>query len=345
MGCPRPFIVRLNNTLEPIYEDDMFPVDPDAAQKNQMVVFDNANNPGLTPHGFGCVIPDQFALLSKLQKLDLTGTPFVGTIPSVIGVLGQLRRLALPDQFSMIGDIPSEVGLLHRLASLDVTRTYRLDTRRQIPTASYNLTSLEELRAASIAFDGTIPTEIGLLSNTLHALDFSNSSRHGVIPPQIGNLSVLTELHVGGTALSGTVPSELGLLGDRLRHLDLHGSRALATESGPNSTTTLPAVPLVALGGSVPAELASLRRLTHLDLSFTDLSGEWPSELNRQQLSSLRVLNLESTKLIGSITELACHRSSKGDLVLAIEEVSIGQTLLECACCPTDAAAEDSDSS
>mmetsp|Transcript_8278 Transcript_8278/g.14178 ORF Transcript_8278/g.14178 Transcript_8278/m.14178 type:complete len:91 (+) Transcript_8278:546-818(+) len=55
---------------------------------------------------------------------------------------------------------------------------------------------------------GTVPTEIGLLTN-LHELRLSNNYLSGTIPSEIGHMSELRYLYMGYNYLSGTVPQEI----------------------------------------------------------------------------------------------------------------------------------------
>lgn len=67
--------------------------------------------------------------------------------------------------------------------------------------------------ASSNGFVGTVPSSIGLLTKLvdLH-LDFNNLD--GSIPPEIGQLSEspLRTIHLNNNNFSGTLPTELGLL-------------------------------------------------------------------------------------------------------------------------------------
>mmetsp|Transcript_4218 Transcript_4218/g.9517 ORF Transcript_4218/g.9517 Transcript_4218/m.9517 type:complete len:138 (-) Transcript_4218:153-566(-) len=72
--------------------------------------------------------------------------------------------------------------------------------------------SEDTLLLAGIGFEGTISTEVGLLTN-LVILDLSkNSPLGGAIPSQIGDLSSLTSLELAENDLSGPMPTEIGRL-------------------------------------------------------------------------------------------------------------------------------------
>jgi Leucine-rich repeat (LRR) protein len=67
------------------------------------------------------------------------------------------------------------------------------------------LTNLEELALSLNAISSSIPTEIGLLSNSLVAIDFSNNAITGTLPDELKALSKLQfidvqfQLQTGGT--------------------------------------------------------------------------------------------------------------------------------------------------
>ena len=60
---------------------------------------------------------------------------------------------------------------------------------------------------------GTIPTEIGLVTNNLDNLFLNNNQLTGIIPSELGNLhDLLLYAHLGTNQLTGKVPTELGRL-------------------------------------------------------------------------------------------------------------------------------------
>ena len=66
---------------------------------------------------------------------------------------------------------------------------------------------------------GSIPSEIGNLSNLTHLYLHSNSLT-GSIPPEIGNLTNLTDLSLSFNSLTGSIPPEMQNL-TNLEHLNL----------------------------------------------------------------------------------------------------------------------------
>ena len=115
---------------------------------------------------------------------------------------------------------------------------------------------------------GTIPTELGNLTN-LKSLELSfNKNLSGPIPPDIGRLSQLVELRLRRTGVSGRVPAEFGTLAN-LKNLALGES---------------------ALSGPLPPELGKLVHLELLSLDQNHLTGSIPPELGH--LANLRELRV-----------------------------------------------------
>jgi len=133
-----------------------------------------------------------------------------------------------------------------------------------------------EVNVSSNNLIGTIPTEIGNLSN-LFALYLNFNQLSGSIPPEIGNLDSLRYLQLPANQLSGSIPPEIGNL-DNLIYLSLSSNQ---------------------LSGPIPSEIWNLTNLTSLVLSDNQLSGTIPLEIGN--LSNLWLLYLYSNQLGGSI--------------------------------------------
>jgi len=126
-------------------------------------------------------VPTVIGMLSKLEVLNMDGANIVGTLPSELFGLHQLKRMTVIS--SMEGMLPSEIG---------------------------NVRSLEYLEVRDNSFDGQIPTELGLLQSLTY-LDISDHKyfTESTIPSELGNLSLLTKLYMSHNGLRGTVPPEL----------------------------------------------------------------------------------------------------------------------------------------
>ena len=222
---------------------------------------------GLTGH-----IPPELARLDRLAALDLSVNLLTGPIPPELGRLENLSVLDLSAN-GLTGSVPTELGRLDRLTVLDLglNRLHGL-----LPPELGNLRSLERLTLSSNEFTGPVPNELGGLA-ALSVLNLSVNGLTGAVPPELGQLANLVALDLARNGLTGPVPPELGQLAS-LEELDL-------------STNVLT--------GRVPPELGRLANLEELHLSTNGLTGPIPPELG--QLANLVTLSLASNRLSGLV--------------------------------------------
>jgi Leucine-rich repeat (LRR) protein len=163
---------------------------------------------------------------------------------------------------------------------------------------------VSELNLSSNKLTGTIPTELGNLSN-LEYLNLSWNELSGTIPTELGNLSNLKSLYLYGNSLTGSIPTELGNLSN-LEYLYLNINSltgSIPTELGNLSNLTALSLGGNSLAGTIPTELGNLSNLTTLSLGDNSLTGTIPTELGN--LSNLESLSLDTNSLTGTIpTEL-----------------------------------------
>ena len=190
-----------------------------------------------------------------------------------------------------------------------------------IPSELGNLSNLQGLDLWGNRLTGGIPKELGNLANLRWLWLSSGNQLTGGIPEELGSLSNLQSLDLWGNQLTGVIPKELGNLAN-LRSLWLHGNQltgVIPKELGNLSNLTLLFLYGNQLTGEIPKELGGLSNLTDLILAENQLTGEIPPELGR--LSNLQELDLSDNRLIGTIpTEL-------GDLS-NLQELYLGGNLL-----------------
>uniref|UniRef100_A0A2N9EM71 Uncharacterized protein n=1 Tax=Fagus sylvatica TaxID=28930 RepID=A0A2N9EM71_FAGSY len=137
-------------------------------------VLDVKHNKGLTGY-----LPD-FQQSSPLEEMLLANTSFSGKLPTSMGNLGSLTKIAMRNcNFS--GSIPSSFGNLIQLSFLDL--------------AINNLT-------------GPIPFELANLTQLTHLYLYYNLVS-GQIPFGLTNLTQLTVLNLAGNNLAGQIPSSI----------------------------------------------------------------------------------------------------------------------------------------
>ena len=170
------------------------------------------------------------------------------------------------------GPIPSEIGLLEDLVSVELGK---------------------HARSASTTggLTGTIPTEIGRLTK-LKILELYGNELAGPLPAEVGRLTELISLDVETNKLTGELPSELGLL-SKLEILNLGGNKFAGAV--PTELNALPALYLVSffsnqLTGAVPT-FAATTNLAELVLSHNDFTGDLPASIFRNKGLEALVVN------------------------------------------------------
>eukprot|EP00542_Grammatophora_oceanica_P018549 CAMPEP_0194034200 /NCGR_PEP_ID=MMETSP0009_2-20130614/6604_1 /TAXON_ID=210454 /ORGANISM="Grammatophora oceanica, Strain CCMP 410" /LENGTH=678 /DNA_ID=CAMNT_0038675011 /DNA_START=63 /DNA_END=2099 /DNA_ORIENTATION=+ len=177
---------------------------------------------------------------------------------------------------------------------------------------------------------GSIPREIGLLSPELRQLHLgSELALEGTIPTEIGLLTSLKRLSIVGNNLEGTILTEIGLLTSLLeldlsRNENLQGA-TIPTEVGLLSALTYLGLSRVGLEGSIPTEVGALTSLKQLFLTSNEyLSGEVPTELANLASHHLQKIFLAETQLSGSIPATLCD-------TLGVARIECNE--IECDCC------------
>ena len=171
-----------------------------------------------------------------------------------------------------------------------------------IPPELGNLSNLRTLDLGdNFKLSGSIPPELGSLAN-LDTLVLFRNNLSGPIPPELENLADLQTLDLSINHLSGNIPPFLGNL-TNLRTLSLALNAELGGEIPPELGRLAGLQTLVLvdnkLGGSIPPELGDLANLEFLNLEDNELSGTIPPELG--DLANLESLILRHNELSGSI--------------------------------------------
>ena len=156
----------------------------------------------------GYKLPTGMARLTDLAILKLDYNALGGPLPTFIGALTNLEHLDLRgNEFE--GSIPSEFSKLTKLTFLDLSHNKFLDGTLSSKLLMSLQTNLEVLDLSGNYFEGSVPSEIGLLTQLtmlgLQANDFSND-----LPTEIGHLTKLQSLWLQyNPLLTGTIPTTL----------------------------------------------------------------------------------------------------------------------------------------
>lgn len=126
---------------------------------------------------------------------------------------------------------------------------------------------------------GTIPTEIGYLTN-LVLFHLPHNMLIGSLPTEIGNLKSMQQINLSGNKLNGHIPSELGMLID-VFSLDIRDNE---------------------FTGSLPTEIGQMEKCRRLRFDNNEISGPLPSEIG--QLRRLQELSGQSNSLTSISSDL-----------------------------------------
>ena len=180
-------------------------------------------------------------------------------------------------------------------------RLYRNRLSGSIPSDLGSLSNLQSLNLIyNHGLSGEIPSELSSLNN-LQRMDLSGNSLSGEIPSELSNLNNLQRMDLRDNDLSGTIPSELENLSN-LQRLYLAGndlSGTIPSELGNLDNIRTLVLRDNDLSGTIPSELGNLTTILHLWLNNNDLSGTIPSELGN--LSNLEALEISGNDLSGGI--------------------------------------------
>ncbi|KAJ0802073.1 putative protein kinase RLK-Pelle-LRR-XI-1 family [Helianthus annuus] len=198
---------------------------------------------------------------------------------------------------------------------------------------SLNLSSFPNLVSLHITYcgvEGSIPEQIGLLSNLTH-LSLYDNRLTGNLPVSLTNLTRLDYLDLGGNNFSGKIPDsftnlirlktlyldsnsfsgEFPALLTNLIHLEyLFLSRNNFSGEFPVSLTNLTHLKFLILSynnfsGNLPVWLTNLTHLIDLDLSKNQLTGPIPPSYG--SMLNLRGLDLSTNQLNASIPNQITH--------------------------------------
>lgn len=275
----------------------------------------------------GGVIPSSIANSSRLSILALARARFTGSIPDSLGDLSLLEVLLLFENNLEIEPLSSELSFITSLTKCKHVNSIQLGKNPlngALPVSIGNFSSsLEHFEAGSCQIRGTIPGEIGNLSNVI-SLTLEKNQLSGVIPAAIKDLQTiqflsldennlhgtldhfcdlpsLSELYLDHNQISGSIPECFGNM-TFLRHLTL-GNNILAS-SIPRSFWNLKDLLQLSLSsnfliGSLPQEIGNLKAAISMDMSMNQFSGNIPSTMGG--LQNLLNLSLAHNRLQGSI--------------------------------------------
>ncbi|XP_037411063.1 receptor-like protein EIX1 [Triticum dicoccoides] len=258
---------------------------------------------------------------TKLQKLDLSGNNFTGTLPNIISDFSKLSILSLsnnnlvgpiPPQLGNLtcltslelysnhlnGSIPPELGALTSLTSLDIRRN---DLTGSIPAELGNLRYLTELRLSYNNITAPIPPEL-MHSTSLTSLDLSNNHLNGSVPTEIGSLINLTSLYLWNNDFTGVITEEHFANLTSLKDIDLSSNNLkFVLDSDWRAPFTLESASFAScqMGPLFPPGLQQMKT-NALDISSNALKGEIPDWF-WSAFSNVTYLDISNNQISGTL--------------------------------------------
>ncbi|GKE80487.1 leucine-rich repeat-containing protein [Tanacetum coccineum] len=216
--------------------------------------------------------------LPHLQTLNLAFNYFTDSqIPSEIARFSNsLTHLNL-SECGFSGQVPTDITLLHKLVSLDLSFNYLKLEPHVFINMLRNFTNLEELSLALVNISSVLPTSLNI-SSSLKLLNLELTGLQGTLPHYIFNLQYLETLDLSRNQFTGDIPSEIPVNLTYLTNLNLRLNK---------------------LNGTLPSWLFTSPTLEYLDLSHNMFSGNVPFE--SFALPSLKRLDLGNNQLRGLI--------------------------------------------
>ncbi|XP_034697438.1 probable LRR receptor-like serine/threonine-protein kinase At1g07650 isoform X1 [Vitis riparia] len=210
---------------------------------------------------------------TQLEYLGVSVNRLSGRIPGFLGDIVTLKYLCLEtNMFS--GTVPPELGKLVNLENLILSSN---NLTGELPADLANLTNLIEFRISSNNFTGKIPHFIQSWKR-LQKLEIQASGFEGPIPSHISVLNNLSELRISDlTGGSSKFPPLTNMIS--LQRLMLRSCN---------------------ISDLIPKDIADMKNLLALDLSFNKLEGNIP---DLRGLEHLELVCLSNNLLTGNIPD------------------------------------------
>ncbi|XP_023752907.1 receptor-like protein 7 [Lactuca sativa] len=244
--------------------------------------------------------------LPHLQTLNLAYNDFTDSkLPHEISRFSNSLTHLNISQCGFIGEISSEILLLPKLVSLDLSQNWNTGLRIRpsvLNSLLRNSTHLRELLITNVHTGWVLPAYLNI-SSSLKSLNLRNTGLRGNLPCDIFSIQYLEILDLSqNDYLIGPLPKVNTSINMPLKWLDLSNTN-LSGEIA-NSIGHLKSLNYLDLSynnfiGEIPYSIGRLKSLKHLDLSYNNFSGEIPESIG--YLKSLRYLQLYHCRLVGSL--------------------------------------------
>ncbi|XP_057804245.1 leucine-rich repeat receptor-like protein kinase PEPR2 [Salvia miltiorrhiza] len=230
-------------------------------------------------HLGGVMQQDIFKGLTQLKTLFLSGNNFQGQIPMSLWSLRNLTTLVLRRN-GFNGSIPEDIRQCDQLTHLDLSDNVLTGP---IPAAISYLRSLEIMNLYNNTLDGPLPPGIGNCTSLLEVV-LRENRLSGILPPEICGLRSLEFLMLNYNQIEGPIPYCIGSL-ISLTVFSVYSNR---------------------MTGTIPGGITKLTNLTDLVLAQNNFEGEIPSDLGKNMIPGLGILDLTGNQFTGAIPRAAC---------------------------------------
>jgi len=223
-----------------------------------------------------------------IADVILPGYSLEGTIPVQMSLLTNLNSLDLSD--NRLGD--SELSAICGITSLVNMTTSSAKINSQIPSCFGDLLNLEVLAIDKNRLEGSLPTEIGLMSSLRNFKIGSNLYLTGPLPTSLCGLPEIMQLDVEGNMFTGSIPTCYGEL-TNLVHINIDKNE---------------------LTGPLPTALCNLQMLGHFNMGTNSLTSTLPPCLG--SLASIWLINVVGNRLTGTLPSALFDLSSLYQLTI-----------------------------
>ncbi|CAN4111184.1 unnamed protein product [Withania somnifera] len=267
---------------------------------------------------FSGSLPESIGNLRKLSRVELSNCNFTGPIPTSMENLTQLVLLDFHSN-SFTGSFPSfklSKNLTHissagnRLTSissdwqgfgtLEFLDLSNNSIAGLVPASLFCLPTLSDLDLSINKFYGKI-TEVQNVTSPLNDLDLGANKLEGPVPEFLFELQDLLGLSLSSNKFNGTVQLKKFTKLNKLVNLDLsHNSLSVDTNISESDLALLPQLNSFTCASCKLKNISFLKnqsRLSMLDLSNNQLTGEIPNWLVEISDGLLRFLNLSFNQL------------------------------------------------
>ncbi|KAL2249790.1 UNVERIFIED_CONTAM: hypothetical protein Sindi_2452700 [Sesamum indicum] len=202
------------------------------------------------------------------------------------------------------------VSALHRVTEITLDQAGYPGSLSHV---SFNLPYLQTLDLSYNSLSGSIPVSLSNLT-LLHRLSLSKNSFTGSIPLSLGELTRLQELYLDNNRLTGSIPASFNLLVS-LKRLELQQNNLCGELPDLSQLRNLNYLDLS--DNLISGEAVEILPLSVIEISYRNNSLSGDLNVNIAELRCLQVLDLSYNELTGTIPSLLFDHPSLQQLTIS----------------------------